>query len=354
MPVNPWAIDSLSFTGLQARNADSVFVMGNGTALGSNSGVRPADPGLTVTLAGTTINCSAGAAVVAYAGQGVYRAAFPTSVSPGTYTAPHATLNRVDLVYLRVWDNSVDASGLNKADIVYLAGTPSSTPVAPTPSGTQIYMPLATITVLSVSNGGTASVSTSVRPVVVAPGGILPSSSTPTGLYVGQYWDDGTSLRRWNGSTWDTYQKAPGASTSWTPTWSTSSGLHSPSYGNATVDCRYFKLGRLVMFAMNITFGSTTNFGSGAVSSDNWQFTLPFTAAVGTFPIGKAAYEPGTSRGTSGTAQTTSDGTNLQLTIDSATAGGAAVTSGNVDSVSPWTWASGSRLLVTGQYEATT
>jgi len=353
MPVNPWAIDTLAFTGLQARNADSAFVMGNGTALGATSGVRPGDPGLTVTLAGTTINCSAGVATVAYSGQGVYRAAFPSSVSPGTYTAPHATLNRIDLVYLRVWDNSVDASGLAKADIVYLAGTPSSTPAAPTPSGTQIYMPLANITVLSVSNGSTASVSTAVRPVTVAPGGILPQTATPTALFVGQYWDDGTNLRRWNGSTWDTYLKTPGASTSWTPIWTTSTGLHSPSFGNATVDCHYFKLGRLVMFSMNITFGSTTNFGSGAVSSDNWQFTLPFTAAIGTYPVGKAAYEPGTSRGVSGTAQTTSDGTAIQFTVDSATAGGAAAASGNVDSVSPWVWASGSRLLVTGHYEAT-
>ncbi len=202
MPVDVWAIDSLAFSGLEARLVDSLLSMGNGTALGSRSGVRPGDPGLTVTLAGTTINCSAGVALVAYPGQGVYRAAFPSSVSPGTYTAAHATLNRIDLVYLRVWDNSVDASGLNKADIVYLAGTPSASPVAPTPAGTQIYVPLATITVLSVAAGGTASVSTVVRPYAVAPGGILPASSAPTGLYVGQYYDDGTGLLRWNGSNW--------------------------------------------------------------------------------------------------------------------------------------------------------
>jgi hypothetical protein len=214
MPVDPWAIDTLNFTGLEARNVDSAFVMANGTALGSVSGVRPGDPGLTVTLAGTTINCSAGVAAVAWPGQGVYRVALPTSVSPGTYTAAHATLNRVDLVYLRVWDNSVDASGLNKGDVVYLAGTPSASPVAPTPAGTQIYMPLATITVLSVSNGGTASVSTAVRPSTVAPGGILPSSTAPSSPYTGQYYDDGTNLRRWNGTTWDTYQKV--VSTGWT------------------------------------------------------------------------------------------------------------------------------------------
>ncbi|MFJ9628100.1 hypothetical protein ACIRU8_10450 [Streptomyces sp. NPDC101175] len=202
MPVDVWAIDGLAFSGLETRNADSVFVMGNGSALGSRSGVRPGDPGLTVTLAGTTINCSAGVALVAYPGQGVYRAAFPSSVSPGTYTAAHATLTRIDLVYLRVWDSSVDSTGLYKGDIVYLAGTPSASPVAPTPAGTQIYVPLATITVLSVAAGSTATVSTVVRPFTVAPGGILPASSAPTGLYVGQYYDDGTGLLRWNGTNW--------------------------------------------------------------------------------------------------------------------------------------------------------
>ncbi|MFD1309053.1 hypothetical protein [Streptomyces kaempferi] len=204
MPVDAWAIDGLTFSGLEARNVEAMSVMTDGTALGSRSGVRPGDPGLTVTLAGTTINCSAGVAAIGYSGQGVYRAAFPSTVSPGTYTAAHATLNRVDLVYLRVWDNSVDASGLNKADVVYLAGTPSASPVAPTPAGTQIYMPLATITVLSVANGGTASVSTAVRPSTVAPGGILPTATAPSSPYTGQYYDDGTNLKRWSGSTWRT------------------------------------------------------------------------------------------------------------------------------------------------------
>jgi hypothetical protein len=204
MPVDPWAIDTLTFSGLEARNADAMLAMSDGTALGSRSGVRPGDPGLTVTLAGTTINCSAGVATVAYAGQGIYRCAFPSSVSPGTYTAAHATLNRIDLVYLRVWDNSVDASGLNKADIVYLAGTPSGSPVAPTPAGTQIYMPLATITVQSVSNGSGAAVSTAVRPATVAPGGILPAATAPSSPYTGQYYDDGSNLRRWTGSAWRT------------------------------------------------------------------------------------------------------------------------------------------------------
>lgn len=352
MPVDVWAIDTLTLSGQETRLVEALGVLPDGTALGSRSGVRPGDPGLTVTLAGSTINCSAGAAAIAYTGQGVYKAAFPSSVSPGTLTAAHATLDRIDLVYLRVWDNAVDASGLNKADIVYLAGTPAASPVAPTPAGTQIYIPLATITVPH-SGAGSPSVSTAVRPFTVAPGGILPSTATPTGLYVGQFWDDGTNLRRWNGSSWDTWQKAPGASTSWTPTWTTSSGTHSPSYGNATIDCRYFKLGRLVMFNMNIVFGTTTNFGSGATSADNWQFSLPFTSAMTSYPVAGAWFEAGASRAVSGNAATTSDGLALQFNIGSGAANGTSVSSGVVDSLSPWTWASTNKLHVVGQYEAT-
>ena len=352
MPVDAWAIDTLNFTGREVRLIESSTVMGDGTALGSRSGVRPGDPGLTTTLSGSTINVSPGVATVFYSAQGVYKVALGSTTSPGTLTAAHATLDRIDLVYLRIWDNAVDAGGLNQADVVYLAGTAAASPVAPTPAGTQIYLPLATISVPH-SGAGSPSVSTAVRPFTVAPGGILPSTATPTGLYVGQFWDDGTNLRRWNGTTWDTYQKMPGASTSWTPTWTTSTGTHSPAYGNATIDCRYFKLGRLVVFNMNIVFGSTTNFGSGATTGDNWQFTLPFTSAMVSYPVGTVMFEPGTSRGVAGNALTTSDGLNLQFNISSAAVNGTALSSGVVDSLSPWTWASGNKFHVIGQYEAT-
>ncbi|MER6435417.1 hypothetical protein ABT275_03510 [Streptomyces sp. NPDC001185] len=273
MPVDPWAIDGLNFTGLETRNAEALGVMANGVALGSQSGVRPGDPGLTVTLAGTTINCSAGVAAVAWPGQGVYKVAFPSSVSPGTYTAPHATLNRVDLVYLRVWDNSVDASGLNKGDVVYLAGTASASPVAPTPAGTQIYMPLATISVQSVSNGSGASVSTAVRPNTVAPGGILPSANAPSSPYTGQAYHNGTDLLVWNGTSWDTYLKAPGAWTPYTPVW-TGSGTNPVVGANGTLIGRYQKFGRTVLAHINLTCGSNTTYGSG-----NYNWTIPFAAA---------------------------------------------------------------------------
>jgi hypothetical protein len=274
-----------------------------------------------------------------------------TSTWSGTLTAAHATLDRIDLVYLRIWDTDFDATGLRKTDVVYLAGTASSTPVAPTPGGTEIYLPLATITVPH-SGAGSPSVSTSVRPVTVGPGGILPASSAPSSPYTGQYYDDGTNLRRYNGSSWDTYQKMPGASTSWTPTWTTSTGLHLPSYGNAVIDCRYYKLGRLVIFNMYIAFGSTTNFGASVTSGDNWVFSLPVQSAMASYPVATVMFEPGTSRGVAGNAVTTSDGLNLNFNVGSAAVNSTALNSGIVDSLSPWTWASGNKLHVVGQYEA--
>lgn len=201
--VDPTWQNTITYDGLELRNADSMLLMSDGTALGCRPGIRPGDPGLTVTLAGSTINVSAGVAALYRSGQGVYRAALPTSTSPGTFNSPHATLPRIDLVYLRVWDTDVDATGLRKADVVYLAGTAASTPAAPTPGATEIYIPLATISVPQVG-GGSASVSTAVRPVTVAPGGILPDSALASGSYIGQYRDNTTTgaLERWSGAAW--------------------------------------------------------------------------------------------------------------------------------------------------------
>jgi hypothetical protein len=281
MPVDVWAIDTLNLSGREVRLIESSTVMADGTVLGSRSGVRPGDPGLTVSLAGSTINVSPGVAVVYQPAQGVYKLALGSTTSPGTLQAAHATLSRIDLVYLRVWDNAVDASGLLQGDVVYLPGTASSTPTAPTPAGTQIYLPLGTITVPP-SGGGAATVSTAVRPYTVAPGGILPSSTAPTSPYVGQFYDNGTDLLRWNGSAWDTYQKVPGTWTSYTPTWTASTT--NPTLGNGTLIGRYQKTGRTVVCHINLVTGSSTTYGSG-----NYSFALPVAAAnVGASYIGGA------------------------------------------------------------------
>lgn len=348
MPDTPMFQNTLSYSGQNLRDALRMVTMATGATFGARGGVRPGDPGLTVSLSGSTINVSPGTAILP--DHGVYIGVL-TSTWSGTLTAAHATLDRIDLVYLRIWDTDFDATGLRKTDVVYLAGTASSTPAAPTPGGTEIYLPLATITVPH-TGAGSPSVSTSVKPVTVAPGGVLPTSTAPSSPYTGQYYDDGTNLRRYNGSSWDTYQKTPGAWTAWTPTWSTTSGLHLPSYGNAVVDCRYSKMGRTVLYYLHIVFGTTTNFGSGVVGSDNWSFSLPFAAATSGVSIGIASMEPGHStRATSGMAQVNTDLTTMSLFITGARIDGTAST-GLVDSITPFTWGSAMRVEVSGQYEA--
>jgi hypothetical protein len=175
------------------------MVMGIGSGLGGRSGVRPGTGSLFVSLAGSAISVAAGGAWLYRSGQGIYRAVLAAAWS-GTLQAADATYGRVDLVYLRVWDSDVDASGLYQGDVVYLPGTPSATPSAPTPGASETYIPLGQITVPA--TGGASPSVTDVRPVTVAPGGILPTSTAPASPYVGQYYDDGTTLWRYNGSAW--------------------------------------------------------------------------------------------------------------------------------------------------------
>ncbi len=64
----------------------------------------------------------------------------------------------------------------------------------------------------------------------------------------------------------------------WTPTWTTTTGVNTPSYGNASLGCEYCQTGDLVICRVQIVFGTTTSFGGGT-PADNWQFSPPVTAA---------------------------------------------------------------------------
>ncbi|WP_435270934.1 hypothetical protein [Streptomyces sp. 1222.5] len=145
-----------------------------------------------------------------------------------------------------------------------------------------------------------------------------------------------------------------GAQGTWTPTWSTTSGAHLPSFGNATIACYYAKVGRMVFFNFDITFGSTTNFGSGATGSDNWTFSVPVTAARAGTACGMAVYRVGSSSSTMGHIQIgSSDTTTFQLYLDAGNPGATATANiGVVDAITPVTWASGDRIVATGFYEA--
>jgi hypothetical protein len=144
------------------------------------------------------------------------------------------------------------------------------------------------------------------------------------------------------------------ASTSWTPTWTTSSGLRTPSLGNATVDCRYFKDGRKVDCKFEIVFGSTTNFGTSPLTTDNWLFGLPVPAARVGDSMGFIHMQNG-STGTSmmmARAKTNSTTSQFILSMASGMFSGTPVNQGDVDSISPWTWASGDYLRGNFTYES--
>lgn len=79
------------------------------------------------------------------AGQGVFITEHQNATQVLAVAASHATLDRIDRVILRVYDDTFDSSGNDFADIEVLTGTPDASPVAPALPSTAIS--LATILV---------------------------------------------------------------------------------------------------------------------------------------------------------------------------------------------------------------
>lgn len=151
---------------------------------------------------------------------------------------------------------------------------------------------------------------------------------------------------------WQVILNDPGAWVTWTPTWTTSTGTAVPTLGNATVDCRYTKLGRTVTCKFEIAFGSTTNFGSGAGTGDNWRFGLPVAAARVGDSLGFLELNQSLDDVIIGRARTvTSNSFGLGMSTGRPRATALSNT-GDVDSISPWTWANGNSIKGTLVYEA--
>lgn len=138
----------------------------------------------------------------------------------------------------------------------------------------------------------------------------------------------------------------------WTPTWTTSTAAATPSFGNATLDCKYAQSGDAVLYEMEITFGSTTNFGGGGVN-DNWRFSLPVTAGEAVLICGMGEIQDGTAperwpiRGritTTTTMEIELSGRNYNNTANAS--------SGLIDAITPFTWGNGDRILMHGHYQA--
>ncbi|PYC83459.1 hypothetical protein C7C46_09000 [Streptomyces tateyamensis] len=272
MARSPLWTSTLSYDAHTMRVAGALTAMSDGTSRGGRQGTRPG-PDLTVSIAGTTLTVTTGNAIVSSAaGEGVYHAEIDTAWT-GSINAADGTYTRIDLVYLRVWDQDLDGTGLRKADIVYLAGTPSGSPSAPSIPAGQYGVALATVNVPP-SGGGAASVNNAARPYTVAPGGILPVSSTAdlaaAGLYVGQARYNTTRgvVEYWTGSAWT----AQGDWSAYTPTWSGLSAL-----GAATAAGRWTRIGRTVMAQVSLLWGASSTIGGGNIS-----VSLPVAASAST------------------------------------------------------------------------
>ncbi|MFI2430264.1 hypothetical protein [Streptomyces sp. NPDC018693] len=288
--------------------------------------------------------------------QGAYPVAL-TEPLPLTFADGDPQYDRIDLVVLRVYDDVYDGSGRHEAAVEVVPGTPAAVPAAPdTPP---LSLPLYRVTVAkgsSTGGGGLAwdSALTGVRTATVAVGGILPvTSDTSIGAYPGQYRDAGGRLQRWTGSAWTDYPVLP-TWQSWTPAWTTGSGSATPSYGNATLNCRYVKSGTTVHLNFSIQFGTTTNFGANPATGDNWRFSLPVPASAAHPVIGFAELSASNSARAMGRIYLATTST-FELNIGTGRVDATAITSptyGTVDSLSPWTWSSPHAIRGSATYEA--
>lgn len=146
----------------------------------------------------------------------------------------------------------------------------------------------------------------------------------------------------------------PGAWPIWVPTWSTTSGIHLPSFGNAVLDCRYNKVARKVEGKFEITFGSSTNFGTTPATGDNWIFSLPPVAAARSTDTIGFVHMQGSSNAAAamGAIKLLSTST-FTVALSSGRPDAIATTNtGDIDSITPWTWANLNTVKGTFVYES--
>lgn len=151
-----------SYNAREMRGAMAVALQYGGRAVGGYPGVRPGGDQLDVSLSGSDILAEPGCCVVDMEQadeSGAYWCAFLTQQAVDTLDARHATLERIDIVYVTVYDDDEDSSGQRTAVCEYLAGTAGSGQPA-TPAGALL---LAAITVPSVADGSPITVDNTVR-----------------------------------------------------------------------------------------------------------------------------------------------------------------------------------------------
>lgn len=205
----------------ERQNMAPLYGGGGGVPLAARSGFRVGTPSNILTATSTTWTlgpCSAVISPNAATAQGSYRWATDQNIT-GTgaqgVQAADPTYDRKDIVYIQINDSSSgDGSGALTAPVLYAAGVPNATPVAPDLTGSRARSFLvATITVPKVGGGSPTVV---LNPAVfVAAGAKLPIFSAGERALLTPYL--GFEIQRldltqvspagiremWNGTTWD-------------------------------------------------------------------------------------------------------------------------------------------------------
>ena len=342
---------------LGALTPTSAVQVRSGILPGSSTGLYRINgftlTGATGTMSGTV---SPGRAIVQSTDtRGAYPIAL-TEFENVTFADGDALYGRIDLLVLRIYDDVYDGSGRTEAVVEIVQGTPAATPAIPaTPD---LAVPLYQVAVPKNTSAGTGGIAwttalTGVRTATVAIGGILPVTTDSTnGSYPGQYRDLNGQLQRWNGTAWADYPALP-TWQNWTPVWTTSTGSATPSFGNASLSCRYVKFGTTVHLNFQIVFGSTTSFGTSPTISDGWRFSLPVAAAATRMSIGFAEMSANTANNrVMARLYPTTTGAFELVTASGQPTAVALANTGGVDSLTPWTWASGHTIFGSATYEA--
>lgn len=219
MTVTVFALNTPDYTAQHLRQAQSLAFGAPALSLQVRSGVRYTN-GLdfNVTVSGLTATVTPGQAILQSPtfAQGGY--AFISDGNVGlTIANRHASLTRIDTVYLMVRDNVVDSSGAEDGRVLYQAGTAGSG-VPPTITGHMLK-----IADITVPPGAGLITVTDRRVWTAALGGIVRCRtvadivSATAGTYVHE--EDTETLYQRRASSWQAVFKPPSAWTNFSAGW---------------------------------------------------------------------------------------------------------------------------------------
>lgn len=256
--------------------------------------------------------------------------------------AAHASLNRIDSVVFKVEDSAYSGAN-NTSSVVVVAGTPASSPAAPTLPANSIE--LARVSILANDTSITNGEITDRRFYLCGLGGaiIATSSTRPASTTVAEgqliYETDTDSVYVWDGSaTWNLVW-TNGAWSVWVPT-----TTNITVGAGGVIIAKYQKVGKRVDYRFKFTLGT------GSSISATPQFTLPAAPnadyVASKDPLGRgyladsgvADYECAVRLVSGSTVDIVGQGTNgVHINIGAGT---------------PFTFATGDSVSVSGTYEA--